>query len=135
MKASFLGRPITMSRPLKLARLNRITRQSGFRSGFQLHNKCAYGTGPPTRAQYTDADEWQAAMEALLRIGIIRALNRYVERVFDSSRKDHHWGRRKLAGSVIDILWVFLGRALVHRPDEPGFLAFSRPRIFSICIS
>ena len=31
------------------------------------------------------------------RIGVMRALNRHVERVFDSSRKDHHWGRRKLA--------------------------------------
>jgi hypothetical protein len=49
-----------------------------------------------------DADEWQAAMEALLlvaeldgppmfaRIGIMRAINRHVERVFDSSRKDKH---------------------------------------------
>jgi len=56
-----------------------------------------------------EATEWQAAMEALIlvatlggptmfaRIGIMRALNRHVERVFDSSRKDHHWGRRKLA--------------------------------------
>jgi hypothetical protein len=55
-----------------------------------------------------DAPEWQAAMEALLlvaehngptmfaRIGVMRALNRR-ERVFSSSRKDHHWGRRKLA--------------------------------------
>jgi hypothetical protein len=31
------------------------------------------------------------------RIGLMRALNRHVERVFDSSRKDHHWGKRKLA--------------------------------------
>jgi hypothetical protein len=31
------------------------------------------------------------------RIGVMRALNRQVERVFNSSRKDHHWGRRKLA--------------------------------------
>jgi hypothetical protein len=31
------------------------------------------------------------------RIGIIRALNRHVERVFNPDRKDHHWGRRKLA--------------------------------------
>ena len=31
------------------------------------------------------------------RIGIMRALNRHVERVFDSSRKDKHWGKRKLA--------------------------------------
>ena len=55
-----------------------------------------------------DADEWQAAMQALLlvaeqdgppmfaRIGIVSALNRHVERVFDPSRKDKHWGRRKL---------------------------------------
>jgi hypothetical protein len=28
----------------------------------------------------------------LARIGIIRALNRHVERVFDPSRKDHHLG-------------------------------------------
>ncbi len=56
-----------------------------------------------------DADEWQAAMQALLlvaehdgppmfaRIGIMRALNRHVERVFNPSWKDKHWGRRKLA--------------------------------------
>jgi len=30
------------------------------------------------------------------RIGVMRALNRYVERVFDPSRKDHHWGKQKL---------------------------------------
>jgi hypothetical protein len=30
------------------------------------------------------------------RIGVMRALNRDIERVFDSSRKHHHWGRRKL---------------------------------------
>jgi hypothetical protein len=56
-----------------------------------------------------EAAEWQAAMEALLlvaeqdgptmfaRIGVMRALNRHVERVFNSSRKETHWGRRKLA--------------------------------------
>jgi hypothetical protein len=56
-----------------------------------------------------DAEEWQAAMAALLlvaehdgptmfaRIGLMRALNRHVERIFDPSRKDHHWERRKLA--------------------------------------
>ena len=55
------------------------------------------------------AAEWQAAMEALIlvatsggptmfaRIGVMRALNRHVERVFNPDRKDHHWGRRKLA--------------------------------------
>ena len=54
------------------------------------------------------SDEWQAAIEALLmaaedrgplmhaRIGVLRALNRNVERVFDSTRKDTQWGKRKL---------------------------------------
>jgi hypothetical protein len=55
-----------------------------------------------------ELDEWQNAVAALLlvvehngptmmaRIGVVRALNRHVERVFDPTRKDHHWGRRKL---------------------------------------
>jgi len=53
-------------------------------------------------------EEWQTAIECLIgaaegrdfmmhaRIGMLRALNRNVEREFDSSRKDTHWGRRKL---------------------------------------
>jgi hypothetical protein len=53
--------------------------------------------------------EWQTAVEVLLlvaesnggptmlaRIGVMRALNRHVERVFNPDRKEHHWGRRKL---------------------------------------
>jgi hypothetical protein len=52
--------------------------------------------------------EWQAAVEALLlvvehngptmmaRMGVMRALNRHVERVFNPDRKDTHWGKRKL---------------------------------------
>jgi hypothetical protein len=55
-----------------------------------------------------EAKEWQAAMECLIlvaekngptmmaRIGVMRALNRNVERVFNSDRKDTHWGKRKL---------------------------------------
>jgi hypothetical protein len=54
-------------------------------------------------------EEWQTAVEVLIlvatrggptmlaRIGVMRALNRHVERVFNPNRKDHHWGRRKLA--------------------------------------
>ena len=65
-----------------------------------------YITKLPT-AEHTKA-EWQAAMEALIlvatlggptmfaRIGVMRALNRHVEREFNPSRKDPHWGRRKL---------------------------------------
>jgi hypothetical protein len=56
-----------------------------------------------------EAQEWLAAMEALIlvvesggptmfaRIGVMRALNRHVERVFDPDRKEHRWGRHKLA--------------------------------------
>jgi hypothetical protein len=56
-----------------------------------------------------EAAEWQAAMEALIliatlggptmlaRIGVMRALHRRIERVFNPNRKDTHWGRRKLA--------------------------------------
>jgi hypothetical protein len=54
------------------------------------------------------APRWQAAMEALIlvaerngptmlaRIGFMRGLNRNVERVFNTDRKDTHWGKRKL---------------------------------------
>ena len=53
-------------------------------------------------------DAWQAAIEALIlvaetggptmlaRIGVMRALNRHVERVFNPDRKETHWGKRKL---------------------------------------
>lgn len=54
-----------------------------------------------------DAKEWQAAMEALILVAeldgptmfarMMRALNRKVERELNPDRKDHHWGRRKLA--------------------------------------
>jgi hypothetical protein len=30
------------------------------------------------------------------RIGVMRALNRHVGRMFNPSRKDSHWGKRKL---------------------------------------
>jgi hypothetical protein len=55
-----------------------------------------------------EAEEWQAAMEALMlvatsggptmlaRVGVMRALNRNVARVFNPDRKDHHWGPRDL---------------------------------------
>jgi hypothetical protein len=55
-----------------------------------------------------DFEEWQAATEALIlaaegrgpimhaRIGVLRALHRNVERVFNPGRKETHWGKRKL---------------------------------------
>jgi hypothetical protein len=55
----------------------------------------------------SDLPEWQTAIGALMlcsrggdpmlaRIGVMRALNRHVERVFNPDRKDHHWGKRKI---------------------------------------
>ena len=55
------------------------------------------------------AREWQTAVRCLIgaaegrdfmmhaRIGMLKALNRNVERVFNPDRKDPHWGKRKLA--------------------------------------
>ena len=72
-----------------------------------LRDAATYITKLP-KAEH-DAEEWQAATEALLlvaesggpmmfaRIGVMRALNRRVEREFNPSRKEPHWGRRKLA--------------------------------------
>lgn len=52
--------------------------------------------------------EWQTAIHCLIgaaegrdflmhaRIGVMRALNRHVERVFNPDAKTHHWGKRKL---------------------------------------
>jgi hypothetical protein len=58
------------------------------------------------KAEHT-APEWQDAMQALMlvarggptmlaRIGIKRALHRHDVRVFNSDRKEPHWGKRKL---------------------------------------
>jgi len=55
----------------------------------------------------SDLPEWQTAIEVLMlcsrggapmlaRIGVMKALNRHVERVFNPERKDTHWGKRKL---------------------------------------
>jgi hypothetical protein len=71
-----------------------------------LRDAASYITKLPN-AEHS-APEWQAAMEALIlvaenngptmmaRIGVMRALNRHVERVFNVESKSHHWGKRKL---------------------------------------
>jgi hypothetical protein len=57
-----------------------------------------------------DAEEWQAAMQALLlvaehdgpamfaRIGVIQAINRHVARAIDPPGKDRHWDGERLTG-------------------------------------
>ncbi|WP_334478126.1 hypothetical protein [Bradyrhizobium algeriense] len=71
-----------------------------------LHDAATYITALPD--EEPSAAEWQAAIEALIlvvelggptmfaRIGVMRALNRSCVRKFNPSRKQHHWGRRKL---------------------------------------
>ena len=79
-------------------------------------------SGPPARtlrdaANYIknlplsehDTPEWRLAIQMLIdaaedrgpmlfaKMGIIRAVNRKRRRAFNSDRKEHHWGRRKLA--------------------------------------
>jgi hypothetical protein len=59
------------------------------------------------RTLLTDLPEWQTAIEALMlcsrggptmmaRMGVMKALNRHVERVFNPDRKETHWGKHKL---------------------------------------
>jgi hypothetical protein len=71
-----------------------------------LKDAAAYIMKLPKAEQ--DLEEWQTAVACLIgaaegrdflmhaRIGVMTALNRNVEREFDSSRKDTHWGQRKL---------------------------------------
>jgi hypothetical protein len=73
---------------------------------FTLKDAADYITRLP-KAEH-ETPHWQAAVEALImaaedrapllhaRVGMLRVLNRHVERVFNPDRKDHHWGRRKL---------------------------------------
>jgi len=71
-----------------------------------LEDAAAYIMKLPKAEQ--DLEEWQSAVACLIgtaegrdflmhaRIGMLRALNRLVERTFSSSRKDMHWAKRKL---------------------------------------
>jgi hypothetical protein len=44
----------------------------------------------------TQAAEHDGPVE-FARIATLQAINRHVERALDPSRKDHHWGKHKLA--------------------------------------
>ena len=74
---------------------------------FTLEDAAAYIMKLPKAEQ--DLPEWQTAVACLIgaaegrdflmhsRIGMLRALNRNTERVFNPDRKDTHWAKRKLA--------------------------------------
>jgi hypothetical protein len=71
-----------------------------------LKDAAAYIMKLPKSKQ--QSPEWQAAGEAVMmaaedrgplmhaHVGMLRALNRHVQRVFNPDRKDTHWGKRKL---------------------------------------
>ncbi len=71
-----------------------------------LRDAATYATKLPKKE--ADTAEWQAPMEVLIlfaehggptmfaSVGVMRALNRHAEWVFNPS-KETHWGRRKLA--------------------------------------
>ena len=77
----------------------------GGRKLITLRDAADYITSLPKNE--SDLPEWQAAIEVLMlvarsgptmmaRIGVMKALNRHVERVFNSDRKDTRWVKRKL---------------------------------------
>jgi hypothetical protein len=44
----------------------------------------------------------------LARVGVLRALNRHVEHVFDPSRKDTHWSSWRATDNSEKLLWLQL---------------------------
>jgi hypothetical protein len=76
-----------------------------------------YITSLPKAEQ--DLAEWQTAIGCLLgaaegrgflmhaRIGVLRALNRYVEPAFNPDRKDTHWGKRRLKRPM-KAVWIYV---------------------------
>lgn len=80
------------------------------------------------------APEWQAAIEALIlnatigghtllaRVGVLRALNRHVERVFDPWRKEPHWGRLRIARPLGYVMFACLARHVLRVRSCAEFL-------------
>jgi hypothetical protein len=81
-----------------------------------LLDAATYATKLPKKE--ADTGEWQAAIESLMlaaelggppmfaRIGVMRALNRHVERMLNPDRKEHHWGRRNYGAVATDFRQV-----------------------------
>jgi hypothetical protein len=94
---------------IQLAGNVRSTIQSSFPAGASSsRSRTPAITSPSFPKAEHSAPQWQDAMRALMlvanrggptmlaRIGVMRALHRNEERVFNPDRKDHHWGKRKL---------------------------------------
>jgi hypothetical protein len=84
-------RPFDDPIPLPRGRLQEPALTSrGFRTG-------ARGARVASRDESLDTGRGNRWTDNFARIGVMRALNRHVERVFSPARKEHHWGRRQLA--------------------------------------
>ena len=95
-----------------------------------------YITSLPKTEQ--DLEEWQAAVEALLlvvelsgptmmaRIGILRALNRNVERTLGSSRQRHALGKAEAQEGPMTTVWIYVDTRC--HPGHPAHLkVFANP--------
>jgi hypothetical protein len=102
------GTPKIIARVDFIARPPRLRIQFRFQmagSLLTLKHAADYITKLPKKE--SDLAEWQTAIELLLlvsrggptmmaRMGVMNALNRGVERVFNTDAKEHHWAKRKL---------------------------------------
>jgi hypothetical protein len=60
------------------------------------------------------------------RIGVMRALNRNVEREFDSSRKETHWEKTQAQEGPMTTVWIYVDTR--HHVGHPGHLkVFANP--------
>ncbi len=65
------------------------------------------------------------------RTGVMRALNRHVECVFDPSRKDHHWGKQKLKRDQVRLDSLRRGDCRERKRTtcvDSAWLALERPQ-------
>jgi hypothetical protein len=65
----------------------------------------------------------------MARIGVMKALNRHVERVFNLDRKETHGGKRKLKGDLLLFLSMSTppNRSAIDHPMDEGELSTDRP--------
>ena len=84
------------SRDLVLVALQRPLRRQTMPLGFEVRNGSATLQVRAVCNLYSITKN-QAAIRDLLKVTRDSAGNRHAERVFNPSRKDPHWGRRKLS--------------------------------------
>jgi hypothetical protein len=58
------------------------------------------------------------------RIGVMRALNRHVERVFDPTRKEHHWGAPQASGGPMTVFIYVNPEGVAFEYEVPERIAW-----------